>query len=160
MSAFDDAFVALIGNEGGYSNNPADPGGETMYGITARVARAQGYPGPMIDLPLDAAKRIAKAWYWDRYYCDQFDPRLAFQVFDAAYNGGKPVAWLQSAVGVEADGIMGPVTLAAIGAADPLKVVMRFLAYRLRYFGDLSTWPQFGHGWANRIASNLLKGAA
>ncbi|HIA2409759.1 TPA: glycosyl hydrolase 108 family protein, partial [Burkholderia contaminans] len=36
MSSFDDAFEALMGNEGGYSNSPADPGGETMWGITAR----------------------------------------------------------------------------------------------------------------------------
>ena len=40
MASFDDAFDLLIGNEGGYVNNPADPGGETMFGITARVARA------------------------------------------------------------------------------------------------------------------------
>ena len=56
MNSFDDAFDALIGNEGGYSNNPKDPGGETMWGITARVARAAGYTGPMRDLPRDTAK--------------------------------------------------------------------------------------------------------
>ena len=53
MSSFDDAFKALIGSEGGYSFNPADPGGETMWGVTARVARASGYAGPMKDLPLE-----------------------------------------------------------------------------------------------------------
>jgi lysozyme family protein len=160
MSAFDDAFVALIGNEGGYANNPADPGGETMYGITARVARANGYSGPMISLPLETAKQIAKAEYWDKYYCDQFDARIGFQVFDAAYNGGKPAAWLQQAAGVQADGRIGPVTIAAVKAVDARQIVMRFLSYRLTYLGGLSTWPTFGHGWANRIANNLLKGAA
>ena len=159
MSAFDDALTALIGNEGSYSNNPADPGRETMYGVTAVVARANGYTGAMINLPLDTAKTIAKRQYWDKYYCDQFDPRIGFQVFDAAYNGGKPAAWLQTAAGVEADGIIGPVTIAAVKEADPLKVVMKFLAYRLQYLGNLSTWQTFGHGWANRIASNLIRGA-
>lgn len=159
MSSFDDAFVDLMGNEGGYSNNPADPGGETMWGITARVARANGYMGEMRLLPQTVAKQIAKMVYWDPYYCDQFDPRVAFEVFDAAYNGGKPATWLQTAAGVKADGHIGPVTIAAVNATDPRKIVMRFLAYRLQYLGDLSTWPAFGHGWANRIARNLIKGA-
>lgn len=160
MTSFDDAFSALIGNEGGYSNNPKDPGGETMWGVTERVARKWGYTGEMIALPQAVAKAIAKKQYWDPYYCDQFDPRIGFQVLDAAYNGGHPATWLQAAVGVDADGVIGPVTLAAVVEADPLKVVMRFLAYRLQYFGNLSNWPTFGHGWANRVANNLLKGAA
>ena len=160
MSSFDDAFVALMGNEGGYSNNPADPGGETMWGITARVARANGYVGEMRVLPESVAKRIAKMVYWDPYYCDQFDPRVAFEVFDAAYNGGHPASWLQAAVGVAIDGHIGPETIAAVNAADPLKIVMRFLAYRLMYMTVLGVWPTFGHGWANRIAHNLIKGAA
>jgi lysozyme family protein len=160
VSSFDDAFEALMGNEGGYSNNPADPGGETMWGITARVARANGYGGDMRALPQDVAKRIAKTVYWDPYYCDQFDPRVAFQVFDAAYNGGRPASWLQSAAGAVVDGRIGPETIAAVNASDPLKIVMRFLAQRLTYLGDLPTWPTFGHGWANRVAHNLLKGAA
>jgi len=159
MSAFDDAFTALIGNEGGYSNNPADPGGETMWGITQRVAQAHGYTGAMQDLPLETAKAIAKAQYWDVYSCDNFDHRIAFQVFDAAYNGGHPALWLQNAVGVPMDGIIGPVTIAAVNAADPLQVILRFNSYRLSYFTALSTWPTFGRGWANRIAHNLLLGA-
>jgi lysozyme family protein len=160
VSAFDDAFTALIGNEGGYSFNPSDPGGETMWGVTARVARGYGYTGEMKDLPLDTAKAIAKKNYWDAYQCDQFDARIGFQVFDAAYNGGKPAQWLQQAAGVTADGVIGSITVAAVRAADPMRIIMRFAAYRLQYLGNLSTWPQFGHGWANRIANNLIRGAS
>lgn len=159
MSAFDDAFEALIGNEGGYSNNPADPGGETMWGVTARVARAEGYTGSMNLLPLATAKAIAKRRYWDVARCDEMDPRLAFQVFDTVYNGGSAIKWLQQAVGADPDGIIGPATLAALKRADPLQIIMRFNAHRLLYLGNLKTWPTFGHGWANRIAMNLLKGA-
>ena len=54
---FDDAFTALELIEGGYSNDPQDPGGETMYGITARLARAYGYTGAMRDLPLIFAQQ-------------------------------------------------------------------------------------------------------
>lgn len=157
MTAFDDAFTALIGNEGGYSNNPADPGGETMWGITARVARGWGYTGDMKDLPLDTAKAIAKKFYWDPYQCDQFDPRIGFQVLDAAYNGGHPAQWLQQAAGVTADGVIGAVTAAAVRAADPLKIVILFNASRIFYYTSLGTWPDFGRGWSNRIANNLRR---
>lgn len=160
MSIFDDAFNDLIGNEGGYSNHPDDPGGETMWGITDRVARAEGYTGTMRELPLKTAKEIAKARYWDSAGCDELDPRLAFQVFDAVYNGGPAVKWLQQAVGAEPDGVIGPATRAALKQADPLKLILRFNAHRLIYLGNLNTWPTFGHGWANRIANNLLKGGA
>jgi lysozyme family protein len=160
MSAFDDAFTALVGNEGGYSNNPADPGGETMWGVTARVAREQGYQGAMKDLPLETAKSIARKLYWDPYQCDQFDARVAFQVFDAAYNGGHPAQWLQQAAGVDADGVIGAVTVAAVRAADPMKIVLLFNASRIFYYTALNTWASFGKGWSNRIANNLRRAAS
>jgi lysozyme family protein len=112
----------------------------------------------MKDLTRDTAKWIAKKEYWDVYQCDQFDPRIGFQLFDAAYNGGHPARWLQQAAGVSADGIIGAGTIKAVRAADPIKIIGRFDAYRLKYLGGLPTWPTFGRGWANRIADNLLKG--
>lgn len=160
MSSFDDAFAQLIGNEGGYSDNPADPGGETMFGVTKRVAIANGYAGDMRALTIDVAKRIAKTQYWDKYQCDQFDSRIAFQVFDAAYNGGHPAQWLQRAVGATQDGIIGATTVACVRASDPVKITSLFNAYRLQYFTSLPTWATFGRGWANRIASNLIKGVS
>jgi lysozyme family protein len=160
MSSFDDAFDALIGNEGGYSNNPKDPGAETMWGVTARVARAAGYTGPMRDLPRDTAKAIAKRLYWDPLQLDQFDTRVAFQIFDANYNGGHPVIWMQGAAGAHVDGILGQQTIAAVQAIDPLRFMMRWNSLRLTYYTSLKTWLDFGRGWARRIASNLMKGAA
>ncbi|WP_186260005.1 glycoside hydrolase family 108 protein [Burkholderia gladioli] len=159
MSSFDDAFDALIGNEGAYSNNPKDPGGETMWGVTARVARAAGYTGPMRELPRDTAKAIAKRLYWDPLHLDQFDPRVAFQIFDANYNGGHPVIWMQGAAGASVDGVLGPKTIAAVQAADPLRFILRWNALRLTYFTSLATWATFGKGWARRVATNLTKGA-
>jgi lysozyme family protein len=160
MSSFDDAFRALIGSEGGYSFNPADPGGETMWGVTARVARAFGYAGAMKDLPLATAKEIAKTKYWDPLRLDEFDPRVAFQIFDANYNGGLVVLWMQKASGAEEDGKFGQATVDAVKAADPLKFVMRFAAYRVRYLKGLHVWPNFSRGWMDRMANNLLLGAA
>lgn len=160
MSAFDDAFDALIGNEGGYSFNPADPGGETMWGVTERVARASGYTGPMRDLPRETAKAIAKKLYWDPLRLDDLDPRVAFQIFDANYNGGHPVIWMQGASGTKVDGLIGPQTIAAVQATPPWQFILRWNSIRLRYYTSLKTWPTFGKGWANRIANNLMKGAS
>jgi lysozyme family protein len=160
MDSFDDAFTALIGSEGGYSFNPADPGGETMWGVTQRVARNSGYNGAMKDLPLATAKQIAKQKYWDPLRLDEFDPRVAFQIFDANYNGGLVVLWMQKASGASPDGKFGPDTVEAVKNSDPMKFVMRFAAYRLRYLKGLHAWPTFSRGWTERMAVNLLLGAA
>lgn len=156
---FEDAFTLLMGHEGGYVNHPDDPGGETMYGITKRVALANGYTGEMRDLPIEIARRIAKNEYWDRWQCDQFHPEIAFQIFDAAYNGGKVGQWVQQAAGVTPDGVIGAKTIASVRQLSPAVFTSRFSAYRLRYLASLKTWPSFGRGWCNRIAANLLEGA-
>ncbi|CAB3782016.1 glycoside hydrolase family 108 protein [Paraburkholderia fynbosensis] len=160
MSSFDEAFDALIGNEGGYVNNPADPGGATCWGVTERVARAHGYTGPMQTLPKETAKAIAKTVYWDPLHCDEYDPRVGFQLVDANFNGGQTVRWAQQAAGTVVDGVLGPNTIGAIKAADPHAFCLTFLALRLKYLAGLKTWPIFGRGWSNRIASNMQKGAA
>lgn len=154
---FDTAFDRLIGHEGGYSNHPSDPGGETMWGVTARVARANGYTGPMNMLSRERAKSIAKVAYWDRIKADQYHGAIAFQVFDAAYNHGieNAVRFLQRAVGVADDGNIGPVSLAAIKGMSVTDVLAKFNAERLYFYTKLSTWDQFGKGWARRIVANL-----
>jgi len=157
MKDFNDAFDALIGNEGGYSNHPDDPGGETMWGITKRVAVANGYKGAMKDLPRDTAKQIAKKEYWDVIQGDSLDPNVAFQVFDAAYNHGakQAILWLQRAAGVNADGIIGPATLRAVNSMLWYQVVFLFLSKRTKFYPTLGTWSSFGKGWTNRIGDNL-----
>ena len=153
---FDQAFDKLMTSEGGYSNHAADPGGETMYGITVGVARAQGYHGDMQRLPLDFAKEIYKRSYWAPCRCDELPAAVRFDVFDAAVNSGGAQAarWLQRAVGVPADGVIGPQTLAAVNACP--YVTSKFNGQRLKFMTDLPNWPQFGKGWARRIDFNLL----
>lgn len=155
---FDDAFEALIGHEGGYSNNPNDPGGETMFGITARVAYANGYHGVMRSLPLATAKQIAKSQYWDSVRADELPDGVRFDVFDASYNSGpkQAIKWLQRAANVNDDGIFGPGTLSAVKMADA-GLPKRFNGHRLQFMTDLPTWGSFGKGWARRIAANLLR---
>lgn len=158
---FDQAFDALIGHEGGYSNNPTDPGGETMWGVTLTVARASGYTGLMRDLPRDTAKAIYRAQYWDAVRADQLPDQVRFDIFDAAVNSGvkQAVKWLQRVVGVSEDGIIGPATMAA-AASSGQDIGRRYSGVRLKFMTDLPTWPTFGRGWARRIASNLTRGVA
>lgn len=143
----------LLGNEGGFVDHPKDPGGATNFGITQRVARANGYQGDMRSLPLATALAIYKKDYWDPIKADQLPDALRFHVFDAAVNSGpgQAVKWLQRAAGTTQDGLIGPQTIAAASNVT----VAKYSAIRLRFMTDLATWPTFGKGWARRIADNL-----
>ena len=155
---FERAFEKLLGHEGGFVDHPKDPGGATRYGITQRVARANGYEGDMRNFPLSEAKRIARKDYWDAVRADDMPDAVRFDLFDAAYNSHPTQAtkWLQRAAGADDDGIIGPKTLLAVRMADPHRLAARFNSHRLRFLTDLKTWPTFGRGWARRIADNLL----
>lgn len=158
---FEDFFDRMMLIEGGYVNHPNDPGGETMWGVTARVARAHGYNGSMRKLPKSTAKAIAKKSYWDAIYGDQLHPAIAFQMLDASYNHGikQSVKFLQRAINVNDDGIIGPVTLAAVAQRDKNDVIFRFNAERLYFYTILRTWNVFGKGWSRRIVENLRAAA-
>ncbi len=152
---FDQAFIKLLGHEGGYSNHPNDPGGETMWGITKKVAQENGYIGAMRDLPVDVAKTIYRRKYWDPVRADELPSALRYAVFDAAVNSGpkRAVEWLQAAVGAAVDGVVGGRTIAMARAAHPDFAARRMLAARLRYMVSLRNWKSFSRGWAHRIAS-------
>ncbi|MDE1906858.1 MAG: hypothetical protein KGH75_10470 [Rhodospirillales bacterium] len=158
MADFAPAFVALLGAEGGYSNDSRDPGQETMWGVTARVARLYGYQGAMRDMPRSTAALIAKRAYWDKLQCDLYPQAVAYSLFGALYNGGKPVLWAQQACGIPADGRLGPQTIEALKAVNPDRFVARFEAMHMLYLTQLPGWSAFGKGWARRQASTILQG--
>lgn len=154
---FNTAFHKLLGHEGGYSNHPNDPGGETMWGVTKRVARANGYEGEMKNMPVDFAKMVYRKLYWDDVRADELPDVLRYPVFDAAVNSGvkQSIRWLQQAINAEVDGIIGPQTVSFASKVDPEIAVRKMLGIRLQFMADLSTWSSFGRGWARRIASLL-----
>lgn len=150
---FDQAFDRLLGNEGGYVNDPNDPGGETNWGISKR-----SYPNVDIKaLTREGAKRIYRTDFWDRASMDGYDPAIAFQVFDIAVNSGieTAVRMLQRASGVADDGHVGPVTIAAVKARSVTDMLMLLIAERLEFWAKLSTWDRFGRGWSRRAATDL-----
>jgi lysozyme family protein len=154
---FDQAFSKLIEHEGGFSNHPDDKGGATMWGVTEQVARQNGYMGAMRDLTIDYAKVIYQKLYWDACRCGELPEEVRFSVFDAAVNSGtgRAVKWLQRAVGVVDDGVIGSFTLAAARVAIPAITATRINGLRLLFMTNQPNWGAFGKGWARRIASNL-----
>lgn len=158
---FDKAFDMLLGHEGSYSRHPDDPGGETMWGITARVARANDYQGAMQSMPRHVAKDIYRAVYWNKVRAEELPDPLRYPLFDAAVNSGcvQAIKWLQRALDVGEDGILGPMTLAA-AARDPQRTAVRMTAERLDFMTSLPTFGAFGRGWARRIASVLKEAIA
>lgn len=157
MSRFPVYIERVLGHEGGYVNHPADPGGETQWGI----AKAS-YPNVDIKaLTRAQAVEIYRRDFWERVHAEELPPALGFQALDAAVNHGtgNAVRWLQRAAGVADDGFFGPVSRAAIKAASENDLLLRFNAVRLDFYTRLSTWPTFGKGWARRIAGNLLYAA-
>lgn len=155
MDAFDKCWEFTLGVEKGFFDDPA--GGPTMYGVTQRVARAWGYQGDMRHLPLEDAKNIARKEYFDRYQCGQLPAPFALLVFDTAYHGGKPVKWLQEAVGTAADGIIGAKTIAAARASNVGVVVAQFGAARLDYLASLPNFRENAGGWTRRVAALMRK---
>lgn len=158
---FDQAFDKLLGHEGEFVDHPSDPGGATRWGVTERVARANGYTGDMREFPVEQAKAIYRKQYWEPLRCDGMPSALRFTLFDAAVNSGVKQAtkWLQRSLDVGDDGVLGPLTLDAAQRASGLKLALRMNAERLDFMTSLPTWSSFGKGWARRIADNL-KGLA
>jgi lysozyme family protein len=166
---FDTFIRRILDHEGGYTNNPKDPGNWTggkvgqgrLLGTKFGIA-ANTYPN--VDIPgltIEKASAIYRRDYWIASGADRMPPAVGFQLLDGAINSGvkRSVQWLQQAVGVTADGVVGPRTIAAVGAMDPADVVLMMLAARLAFMADLTSWADFGRGWARRIAQNMRYGA-
>lgn len=155
---FSTAFEKLLKHEGGFSNHKDDRGGATRYGVTEAVARDADYRGDMRELPLDLAQRIYKDRYWDAVQAENLPEDVRYIVFDSAVNSGviQAAKWLQRAIGVKDDGIIGPQTIRAANAMHPEALKRKILAQRLRFMATLANWPAFSRGWANRI-SDLLE---
>jgi lysozyme family protein len=156
---FEAALDAVLRFEGGYVDDPRDPGGATKFGITRQtLSEARGRPVDKAEVrALDRveAARIFRARYWDVVRCDDLPAGLDLTVFDVAVNSGprRAVLLLQDALEVQADGRLGPVTLAACRARDASRLIDGLCDRRLAFLKSLPTWPAFGRGWSRRVES-------
>lgn len=149
----------VLAHEGGYVDHPEDPGGATNLGITQATLSAfmgrQVSKAEVRNLTKATAAEIYRRDYWDRAQCDHLPDGLDYLVFDGAVNSGvsRSVRWLQSVVGVKADGIVGSHTLAAITKhpAGVLDIIVRVAQTRMRFLRGLRHWKTFGRGWTRRV---------
>lgn len=171
MSAHFKRCVAIVidEHEKGFVNDPHDRGGATNWGISLRFAMGvgdldrDGKPDLDIDgdgdidvddiraMPRDKAESCYQLIFWLPLRCDDLPHGLAYALFDTAINMGRGTAvmLLQRALGVEADGRLGPVTMAAIRYATP-KTLRKFLAHRAWHYSRLDDFQRYALGWLTR----------
>lgn len=157
---FDACLAFTLRAEGGYVDDPADPGGATNMGITLATYRqwsddqALG-PVQVQDMTERTARAIYRSLYWNPLRADALPAGVDLSVFDMGVNAGiwGSARLLQRALGFtgdEVDGCIGPETLGAAAKADPRSLVDDLADRQAAYYRSLSDFPTFGAGWLNR----------
>jgi lysozyme family protein len=155
---FDRCFKLVLKDEGGYVNNPNDPGGRTNLGVTQRAWEMYLNRGvteaEMRALTPEDVRGFYNTQYWDKIKGDQLPAGVDYAAFDLAVNSGvyKAAKYLQQIVGVIDDGVIGPKSLEAILAYDPEKLIDALCDMRLNFLKRLTTFDVFGKGWSARVA--------
>jgi len=160
MSAdnWEQCFALVLKNEGGYVDNPADPGGATNLGCTKTTWEAWvGHPVTKDDIkalmPNDVMP-LYKKKYWDTIKGDNLPIGVDYAIFDFAINSGpsRAVKTLQSVLGVAADGQIGPATIAAFETANSREIATKVCEARLAFLQSLPIYGTFGKGWSRRVS--------
>lgn len=143
--------------EGGYVNDPQDPGGITDFGITLyTLSHYEGRQATVADLTgmsQDTKAAIYRSMFWRVINGDNLPSGLDLEVFDMAVNGGpgRAAKMLQALVGVDQDGDIGQGTLAAVAAQNLRGLIISYAASRQTYYRSLPGFPHDGDGWLNRV---------
>lgn len=151
---FEDCIGFVLKWEGGYSNHPEDPGGETKFGIAKKF-----YPKLDIkNLTREEAIAIYKRDYWDKNNMAEIPIYLRLAYFDCVVNqgAGAAVKILQRALGVTPDMIFGPKTRQAL-LNEGVGVVQKFLSERMLHYTRLHHFDTFGRGWTKRLIDVTLE---
>ena len=163
---FERCLTEVLRHEGLWSDHPKDPGGATMKGVTiGTFAQFKGRKVTKAELRAisdEDLRAIYRRKYWDVVKGDDLPSGLDFVAFDAAVNSGpsRGAKWLQQALGVTADGKVGPATLAAARATYAPAAIERAIGFRLAFLQRLKTWPTFGRGWGRRVEEVRVKALA
>ncbi|MHB2205080.1 glycoside hydrolase family 108 protein [Methylobacterium sp. CM6257] len=151
-------FKVELTFEGGRVDDKADPGGRTAYGVTQRVYNGwrKARRLPVRDVWLIETAEIVdiyKTGYWDKVWGDRLPEGLDIVVADGAINSGvsQSVKWLQRALGVRIDGVMGDATLTAANLVNDVDtLIAKVIAARESFLRALKTFKRFGKGWLRR----------
>ena len=143
--------------EGGFVDNPDDPGGATNLGITLTTLD----DWENADLPVSAirslqrplAEQIYHEKYWKVMSCGLLPGGVDLMVFDSGINvgPGRAIEQLQDALMVTMDGVIGPMTLAAAAKANAHDLIADMGLIEQHYYRSLSRFPIFGKGWLARV---------
>jgi lysozyme family protein len=154
---FEECLALVLKSEGGYVNNPKDPGGRTNLGVTQKVWEDYvGHPVSEADMralgPSDVAP-LYKKNYWDKIAGDALPDGVDYACFDLAVNSGvsRAAKILQKAAGVNPDGAIGPATLGAVSECDPSELIISICRARQAFLEGLQTFSIFGKGWTRRV---------
>lgn len=148
MSAlFRKCLQFIFVHEGGYSDDPVDPGGPTAFGIASRW-----HEGVEAAIDRDRAADIYRREYWEPLRCDEMPPAVACALFSFGVQHGHADAAmaLQAILGVRADGVVGPKTLAALDRAYPLIVARDLIARSTIDQAKSRNWERYRYGWTRR----------
>lgn len=148
--------------EGGLVDHPSDPGGITKWGISLRFLRSIGIDingdgvinGKDIrSLTEEQVEKLYYDYFWAKCHCDFLPTGVDLAVFDAGVNQGPNRAkrFLQKALKVKVDGVVGPITLAAANKADPTELLGEFMVRRAIHYSGLTNMIIFGLGWFRRL---------
>jgi lysozyme family protein len=158
-SSYDEVLRRLLTHEGGYTNDAADPGGPTNFGITITDYRKYVKPGATASdvraMTVDEAKTIYRAKYWGAQRCDELPAGVDDTVFDYGVNSGigRSGKVLRRVLGLpDNDWRTSDEVIAACHKLLPSKIINDMNDERLRFLQSLKTWPVFGKGWGRRVA--------
>jgi lysozyme family protein len=152
IEAFEKAIAFVFRWEGFMSNDPADKGGLTKYGIS----KAAHPEVDVANLTRDEAVEIYRRNYWQKLGCDRLEPAQAIALFDGAVQHGPTTAarMMQRAAGVRDDGIIGPRSVLAINTAAQAVLLERYISERIRFYHQITVArpenSRFVSGWINR----------
>ena len=167
LENFDKAIEHTLQEEGGFVNHPADPGGMTNLGVTARVWEEWvGHPvdeAQMRALTKADVTPLYQRKYWNATRCSDLPAGIDLCVFDTAVNSGpgRAIKLLQGCLGVTVDGAIGNNTLAAVNQFKDtalVHLIEDYCAARQAFLISLPTFGTFGKGWTARV--QRLKDAA
>jgi lysozyme family protein len=156
---FTQCLALVLKHEGGFVNNPKDPGGRTNFGVTQKVWESWiGHPVAEADMralkPQDVSP-LYKTNYWDKIGGDSLPLGIDYATFDMAVNSGvaRAAKTLQQVLGVTpTDGKIGPATLRACEEANPRQIATAICEARLAFLQSLPTYDTFGKGWSRRVS--------
>jgi len=161
---FKNCLELVLKSEGGWVNNPKDPGGETNLGVTKKVW--EEWVGHEVKTmqgltPEDVAP-MYQAKFWMSCYANQLPVGIDYMAFDMAVNGGpgRSVKLLQECLGCVPDGTIGPRTMQLIDQKKPEDIVEAFSQRKIDFYKSLATFATFGKGWLKRVEDvkqNALK---